>query len=373
MKDRPGTIINRRVWLIVIGLVLATAATSLALTSNRGPSQVSTTLNSATPTPSTVHIETVAVSNSATPYATLPPVAPVTASTNGYTITIYPVSADPSRVLITYTLTTPPGHNAAAIYFANNITADWDLEGPMLTMRDSTQLLARNIRASSQEVEDFPDLSTPAPATSATKAIVFDRTRHANTSSVLSLHLIGDLIAVKSITYTSVFMYPITETIARNLSFDFTIPVDGFRRTADVNQTVRVGDITLTLDRVSVTSSEAVFFMHGSREPGSNTDGFQGASLWPSNLEVRTGTNKVKTQTGDYPLGNFNLQDTGTRRWVIFYPGNLLQSDDQLTMSIEEIVVGYAHTDTVILYEGPWAFRFTLPQATIEAGPLASP
>src|SRR5207248_5338486 len=108
------------------------------------------------------------------PYATLAPSAPVTTSANGYTLTIYPVSADPGRVLITYTLMAPLGHNADAIYFANGITQYWDLDGPTLQESNRTHVSARAVSASSQALDEPADVGTPAPSVSSTKAMAFD-------------------------------------------------------------------------------------------------------------------------------------------------------------------------------------------------------
>src|SRR5690349_7134041 len=89
------------------------------------------------------------VANTAGPYATLPVPSPITASSNGYTVTLYPVSADPSRVFITYTVAAPPGHNANATYFAGGVTEYWELEGPLLRTSDGTsEFPARSLKAS---------------------------------------------------------------------------------------------------------------------------------------------------------------------------------------------------------------------------------
>lgn len=369
MRRFVGAYMNSRaIGLIALGLVLTIVA-GLALTSNH-PSEVSTAIPSNTP--ATLQALGIEQSDTSTPYPTLATPPSITTSTNGYTLTLYPVSADASRILITYTLTAPPGRNAAAIYFADAITQYWDLLGPTLYDSDGTQLSSRTTSASSEALDEPTGISTPAPSVSSSKAIAFDRTHLPNTSLVLSLHLAGDLVAIKGITFDSVFVNPITETVARNLRFDFSLPVSHFDRIADVNQTSQVGGITLTLDQIAVTSSETVLFMHGRKDPGSNTDYFQGA-LWPQDLQVNTSTGQARTQTGDYPLGGFSLQHTGGDRLVMFYPGSLLQSDNQWTVSISKIMVGQAHTDTTEQHDGPWTFHFTLPQPAVDANPVALP
>jgi hypothetical protein len=180
------------------------------------------------------------------------------------------------------------------------------------------------------------------------------------------------LVAVKSVTAASVFRIPVTETVGRNLSFDFRLPADQVRRTADVNQTSRTGGITLTLDRVAVTSSETVLFMHGSKDPGSKTDLFQGA-LWPSDLSVSTGTGQVRARAGDYPLGNFSFQHTSDNQLIMFYPGSLLQSDEQWNVSIQKLTIGNIGSDVIEEHDGPWTFDFTLAPPASDSQPLALP
>jgi hypothetical protein len=367
---------GRVIGLVALALVLVIAVgTAFALIAS--PAKISTSPSTNTPTATAIAIATaedtslVVLADIPTPYPALAPPSPVTTSTNGYTLTLYPVSADPSRVLITYTLTAPPGHNAAAVYFASDMTENWELNGPMLRESDGTQLSARPISARSDAWDEHLGyVAEPTPSASTTKGLAFDTTHLPNTSSVLSLHLIGDLIAVKSVTYTNLFMNPITETIAPNLSFDFTLPVSHFRRVTAVNQTSSAGGLTLTLDRVTVSASETVLFMHGSKDI---TNFFQG-SLLPRDLQVRTHTSQGGPKAGDYPLGSFSLQNTSENEWVMFYPSSLLQSDNQWTVSIQKVSVAPpAPTDIDEEHEGPWIFHFTLAEPTSDDHPLALP
>jgi hypothetical protein len=361
---------GRVIGLVALALMLVIAVgTAFAVIAR--PAEISTSLSTSTTTVTTTAEDTslLALAGTPTPYPALAPPSSVTTSTNGYTLTLYPVSADPSRVLITYTVTAPPGHNAAAVYFASGMTENWELDGPMLRESDGTQLSARPISARSDALDEHLGyVAEPTPSASTTKGLAFDTTHLPNTSSVLSLHLTGDLIAVKSVTYTFVFMNPITETIASNLSFDFTLPVSHFRRVTAVNQTSKAGGLTLTLDRVAVSASETVLYMHGSKDP---TDFFQGA-LWPNDLQVRTRTSQGGSTAGDYPLGSFSIQHTSDNEWVMFYPSSLLQSDNQWTVSIQNVFLGQ-HTDNVAEAEGPWIFHFTLAEPTSDDHPLALP
>ncbi len=181
----------------------------------------------------------------------------------GYTVTLHPVYADASRVVVTYTVAVEQNSPAIATPFHT------DIGGPT----SQKEYAARLNDSSGRE---FPILGRPAGWTangqiirasheSGWEALAFD------TSSLLSLPSSLDLdLALDS----AIFREPSSFGGITSLgvdgpyNFHFTIPVDPTSRVAEVHKTLQTKLGTYNLERVVATCHATRVFLHFDKAEG---------------------------------------------------------------------------------------------------------
>ncbi len=266
------------------------------------------------------------------------PAAPVLLQqrSGGYTVTLWPVTADANRVVLRYNVTDPQGNHVLA--FGVERIPDFFAIGPRLTDDAGTDQQLSRVGYSQAPESLFADAIE----------LEYDTDPVENVPAVLKLHLVINL------RQGAPAPIPVTDPI----TFDFALPVDPVSRVADVHQTVQGAGDTMTLERVIVTSAETRAIWRSSRSYESTTE-----------CADLTGTLQIGTQT--IPLSrDWHYMTLIPRDGLCTYrytQGSLLDVPGDWTLNIDELL----HTSLYVSssQSRPWVFHFAVPLATTARQP----
>jgi hypothetical protein len=232
----------------------------------------------------------------------------------GFTVTIERVYADSNRVVIGYSVATPPGHGYSV-----------DFMDPVLTTPDGTALPAGG------------GMGSGNVGNTQGNVLFFDASGIDGSPEALQLHLVAQgLGGMEHAGSPDVRPFQ----IAGLLAFDLTVPFHP-GRVAEPHRSVTVGGQTVTLERVVVTVSETRVYLRGIQPD------------WViGTLTVGSWTSDPGGNPQGGPIGAGIAPDGLT---VISYGDALYDRHGEWTL-----VVSYANNSQAPK-GGPWTFHFALP------------
>jgi hypothetical protein len=232
----------------------------------------------------------------------------------GFMVTVERVYADSNRVVIGYTVATPPGHGYSV-----------DLVDPVLTTQDGTALPGGSGMGSGN-VGNMEG-----------NVLFFDASGITGNPTSLSLHLVAQGLGGNEFA-GSPNVRPFQ--VSGRLAFDFTVTFHP-GRIAEPHQSVTVGGQTVTLERVVVTVSQTRVYLRGI-DP-----------TWViGTLSVNGWTSDPFRNPQGGPIGASATPDGLT---VISYGDALYDKHGEWTL-----VVSYANNNQAPK-GGPWTFHFVVP------------
>ena len=295
-----------------------------------------------------------------TPYPTVIPGQPVALTLNGYTITLYPLSADPSRAVISYTIAGPAQPPLAATWLGRAWRDDWMFSGPRAHVQaPNVDLPVWSPLPGKVNTDQAPPPSDP----DATHLWAFDTAALAQLPPVLPLQITGDLFANLPPKYESVYPFPQERPLAADWHFEVAVPVNPRRRLAIVQQSVSTSTVTVTLEQVVVAASETRLYLHTSA-PGYNLPTWH-----PEAVELQIGAWRGRQADERlYPQQGLGGSQQGQDNWVALYPDALLERQGEWTVTIPTMAT-YQY-DVGQVAAGPWVFHFQVPAPTnLPTGP----
>jgi len=234
---------------------------------------------------------------------------------DGFTVTIEKVYADSNRVVIGYTVATPPNHGYAM-----------SLLDPVLTTADRLTLAGGDFMGTG--------IQNNAQATIA----FFDTSQITGTPSSLQLHLTArGLGGMEDAGSPTVHPYQ----VLGQLDFDFMVAFHPGHITAP-HETVSVGGQSMTLERIVVTPSQVRVYLRLDGEDASWLYGTLTIGDW----------NSTPGQGNHGPQGVGSTADGLT---VLTYDDSIYDKH-----GVGTLVVAYAN-NAQAPHGGPWTFHFTLP------------
>jgi hypothetical protein len=234
---------------------------------------------------------------------------------NGFTVTIEKVYADSNRVVIGYTVATPPNHGYAM-----------SLLDPVLTTADGLTLPGGDA------------MGTGAQNNAQAIIAFFDTSQITSTPASLQLHLSArGLGGMEDAGSPTVHPYQVLGP----LDFDFTVAFHP-GRVATPHETVTVGGQSMTLERIVVTPSQVRVYLRLDGEDAGWLYGTLTIGDW----------NSTPGQGNHGPQGVGSTSDGLT---VLTYDDSIYDKHGAGTL-----VVAYAN-NAQAPHGGPWTFHFTMP------------
>ncbi len=261
---------------------------------------------------------------------------------DGYTVHVQRVYADANRILIGYTLTGLEGQEFFN-FFPNMAT---------ITTADGQELRGNNLDEPVMEGRTLGDLLT------------FDMPEGYTKPNIALRFVIKDLEIYgkdDQATIDAGLRKPIG-SVAGPFVFDLTVPVIA-GRVAEINQTVTVNDVPVTLERVVVTPSETRMHLRFHDVPGKPVQDWQWAGHPRFSIDGWD-TEQSYGEGGGYSDGS---------RWVFRRNFALFDKHGEWTLTVDKlwghdpVKVAAASKEgegagyTMDVIEGPWEFRFIVP------------
>lgn len=258
---------------------------------------------------------------------------------DGYTIHVQRVYADANRILVGYTLTGLEGQEFFNFWprMATMITADGhELRGSNL---DEPVMDGNNLG----EVLSFDTLEGYVQPNIALRFMIKDVDVYGKADQA---------------TIDAGLRKPIGH-VAGPFVFDLIVPVIA-GRVAEVNQTVTVNNVPVTLERVVVTPSETRMYVHFHDVPGKPVQDWQ----WSGH--PRLAVDDWASQQNEAEGGGYG----DNPRWVFSNNYALFDKHGEWTLTIDKLfghdpakVAAMKEGDTIQgeFIEGPWVFKFVVP------------
>ena len=308
-----------------------------------------------TPLPALSPVPTVLLYAFPTP---LPP-PPITKKAGDYSITLYPVSADANRIVLTYTVSAPGNANTATFWLGTGWTNNWEYTGPLLFDKAGGTLPAILTHLYGRISEE----TTSITDTEYMHIAAFDTSNLISLPEEMSLHLSTDINMNQKFAPTPPSVPdPMVTVVAQSVKFDFTMKTSPLQRVARINQTVEVEGVALTLEIVRVTPSEARFDMSVAGDERKLTS----PGLWePQELELKAGGQTTKLGADwEYPRMSLGILRRGGDSWTSLYPEPVIDKQGEWTLTVPSLFA--ASYDSAVSLPGPWVFHFTLPGPSIK-------
>jgi hypothetical protein len=288
------------------------------------------------------------------------PAQPISQTIGGYTATLVPIYADANRIAFTYMLAGPQRAYPYGVALGN--------------YGDPVPRLSGSGGTAFPWLQEASDFGQPGDFDYATgqlhlrpARLVFDGASGSPTVT-LSLHLdlplrISDApyfppapTAVTPILITPT-PRPAPETFILPFAFDLHLPFDPRRREATPNQTVITNGIAITLERVTVTASEARLVLRYATV-GADT-GLWEAGLADGNLTPGSGTLPFGAGALGSGFSSAEPCDPDGRCTASYSAASLLNRPASWTLQLDHLLSSAAPAPPPI--PGPWVFSFTLP------------
>jgi hypothetical protein len=297
---------------------------------------------------------------------------PITQTVSGYTVDLYPFYAADNHIVITYTVTGPRGNrlpvyglyqDAMHFYYQGDNTGskgaprlrdDLGRDAPWMESRFAwSSASGPEEEAPVSDFQAHQDKAACCIGYADVMWLDFVPPTNGEPPALRNLHLeLPVFLPVEALTPvaepktgplpvpTSATLNYVNDVAVARLTFDFPLPMDTERRVIEVNNSVEVAGVTVSLERVVVTPRDTLIALHYSDAPGKGT--------WlPSGIELTAGswTSGVVTRQDGYFFVPPPYQQG---EWVLTIP--------QLNWWDTAAEPFQQHT-----VDGPWVFKFTVP------------
>jgi hypothetical protein len=247
---------------------------------------------------------------------------------NGYTVSLYPVSADATNVVLGYSITGPPNSDATVC-----------IQNPRLSINQMTATLGGSVTpCKALSAASTDDANSGATLIFATMKQVDGQTRFKLDLS-LNIYPTQDTVPNAS------------TTVARSVGpfhFEFSMPFDSSRRLIAVGRTIDTHGVAITLERIIITASETrLYFSY--RSPS----GAPLPSQWYPILSLQAGDWSSDREGKDVET---DRQQQDPQHLVYTIHTSLAAHQGEWALLIPELQRDNGAQHLL----GPWEFHFTI-------------
>jgi hypothetical protein len=264
----------------------------------------------------------------AAPTPTVLPEVP-SQTVTGYTVTLYPVSADASNVVLGYTVSGPPGDDAT------------------VCVQNARMVLNRTSTAAGGATVPCKSLSAPSRDEAGTDSILaFSSGTQVNGQTLFQVDL--DLNVYR----TQDTAPEVTDQVSRTVGpfhFEFTMPFDNSRRVISVGRIIDTHGVAITLERIVMTAAETRIYL-SYRAP----NGAPLPAQWYPILSLQAGDWSSDREGKDMET---DRQQPDPQHLVYTIHTSLVNQHGPWSLVITELQRSNAEQRLV----GPWSFYFTVP------------